>query len=382
MKKVLIITYNLHIGGIQKSLINILNYLCNDYDIDLFLFSNKGEYYSEIPKKVNILFPNKKYFVIGMSQKELLGESFLLFLKRLFLKIKIIIFGREKSLTKYLKDCFIPGEYDACISFQQNGPGKSMLFGANYCSLKVNSKIKVAFIHSDFEKSGTLTKYNLNEYYMFDYIFSVSETGKNTLSKYVDKTKLRVCKNLHNIENIVELSKMYSIKKRDVCTFVTVSRISEEKGIDRILSVAKRLNDSGLHFVWYIIGDGPLLSQYQDIIEREHIPNILFEGATKNPYPYILTSDYLVITSYHEASPMVVQEAQILGTSVLAVNYSSAKEFLNADAVCENDDDSLYNILFKAISSYPKIKKTFASEYTNDNNKQNVKELIEVLESL
>ena len=65
-----------------------------------------------------------------------------------------------------------------------------------------------------------------------------------------------------------------------------------------------------------------------------------------------------------------------------AVNYSSAKEFLNADAVCENDDDSLYNILFKAISLYPKIKKTFASEYTNDNNKQNVKELIEVLESL
>ena len=379
MKKILVIAYNLHIGGIQKSLLNLLNYLCNDYDITLLLFSNKGEYFSEIPKRVRILFPNKKYFVIGMSQKELLKNSFLLFLNRLVLKVKINIFGREKTLTKFLKKCTIPGEYDACISFQQNGPGKSMLFGANYCSLKVNSKIKVAFLHSDFEKAGTLTKYNIDEYDKFDFIFSVSETGKNTLSKYFDKSKLKVCKNLHNVENIIELSQRYSIDKRDVCTFVTVSRISEEKGIDRILNVAKKMNESGLRFVWHIIGDGPLLSQYKSIVEREHMANILFEGSTKNPYPYIFSSDYLVITSHHEASPMVVQEAQILGTSVLSVNYSSAKEFINNEAVCENNDDSLYDILSKAIDLYPKIKKTFVSGFTDENNRQNVKELIEVL---
>lgn len=382
MKKILIVAYNLHIGGIQKSLLNLLNYLCNDYDITIFLFSNKGEYLSEIPKSIKVLFPNKKYFVIGMSQKELFKESFLLFLKRLALKIKIVFFGREKTLIKFLKKCIIPGEFDACISFQQNGPGKSMLFGANYCSLSVESKIKMAFLHSDFEKAGTLTKYNIDEYNKFDYVFSVSETGKNTLCKYLDESRIRVCKNLHNIENIIDFAQQYSINKLDVCTFVTVSRISEEKGINRIISVAKRLNNSGMQFAWRIIGDGPLLSRYKKVVKREHVLNVFFEGATKNPYPYILSSDYLVITSRHEASPMVVQEAQILGTSVLAVNYSSAKEFINADSVCENDDISLYDILFKAISLYPKTQKSFSSDYTNKSNRQNAKELVEVLESL
>ena len=379
MRKILIFAYNMHIGGIQKSLLNLITFLSNRYDITLFLFSNKGEYLSQIPKNVTLVFPKKKYFAIGMSQKELLHYSFFTFLIRLFLKILICLFGREKILEKYLNRCIPKEKYDVCISFQQNGPGNSMLFGANYCCLNAFSKTKISFVHSDFEISGTATKSNIEEYSKFDYIFSVSQTGKNTLCKYFEEAKLRTCKNVHLINNINVLSKKMNIKKMNICSFVTVSRISEEKGIDRILKAALRLNELGFKYIWRIIGDGPLLNKYNSIKNKYNIKNIIFEGAKDNPYPYIAASDYLVITSRHEASPMVVQEAQILKKSVLAVNYSSAEEFLSKTNICNNDDDALLNLLKSAIIKYPAIMQSFDSEYTDGSNEDNIKELIEVL---
>jgi hypothetical protein len=49
-KKLLIVNNNLETGGIQKALINLLHELDKKkkYDIDLFLFSNTGEYRSGI----------------------------------------------------------------------------------------------------------------------------------------------------------------------------------------------------------------------------------------------------------------------------------------------------------------------------------------------
>lgn len=54
-KKIAIFQYDLNVGGIQKSLLNLLNNIDVDkYQIDLFLFSNVNFFEKEIPSSINI----------------------------------------------------------------------------------------------------------------------------------------------------------------------------------------------------------------------------------------------------------------------------------------------------------------------------------------
>lgn len=380
MKKIIIFTYNLHIGGIQKSLINFIKCLQEKYQITLFVFSKNGQYKDFLPRNIEIITGPKELLLFGCGFKELFRISFVMFLKKMLTRIKMHFYKKELLFEKILKK-YVPNEhFDAAISFQQNGPGNSFMFGCNYLCLACNAKTKLTFIHSDFENAMTGTDYNITEYKKFDFICSVSETGKATLEKYFDNAKLIVCKNTHLIEQILSMSKQYKIdRKQNCCHFVTISRISDEKGIDRIIEVSKYLNLLKLPFFWTVVGDGPNLKKYKAIVKRDKIDNLLFVGSKENPYPYLLNSDYLVISSYHEASPMVVQEAQILNKNVLAVNYSSAKEFLCDECVCDNSLNSLKQLISKAAKNYPRKIVSFDEQYTQETNFSNLQKIMEII---
>src|SRR5690606_23280287 len=101
---------------------------------------------------------------------------------RLFYIIHIIlkIFARlftNKIIIKLLgKKKIIDFHFDFAISYAQNGKKNSLVCGANHLVLyNFNSSIKSAFIHGDYINSGLNINYYNNEYYKFDYVFSVSK---------------------------------------------------------------------------------------------------------------------------------------------------------------------------------------------------------------
>ena len=53
MKRILIVNNNMHIGGVQKALLNLLQTLHADYDITLLLFSCGGALLNEVPADVH-----------------------------------------------------------------------------------------------------------------------------------------------------------------------------------------------------------------------------------------------------------------------------------------------------------------------------------------
>ena len=60
MKKILILSNAMEIGGAERAhlgLLNAFDYSC--YSVDLFLCRHTGELYKEIPKEVNILPMNQ-----------------------------------------------------------------------------------------------------------------------------------------------------------------------------------------------------------------------------------------------------------------------------------------------------------------------------------
>ena len=157
MKNIAIFTDNLNTGGIQKSIVNLLNNLdYNKYQVDLYLFNNKNFY--DLPKMVNLIYlekPNK------------------------FLK-----FIPFKTVYKFYKPNLKEKKYDVSIDFD------SYQMHTAIGALKCNSYKKVIWVHNDiYIKLKEETKYKIlhfffkSKYKMFDSFVAVSEGALNSFKK-------------------------------------------------------------------------------------------------------------------------------------------------------------------------------------------------------
>ena len=62
MKKVLITSFDMGIGGVERSLVNMLdNFDYNNYSVDLMLYRHQGEFLDMISDKVNLLDEKEGY---------------------------------------------------------------------------------------------------------------------------------------------------------------------------------------------------------------------------------------------------------------------------------------------------------------------------------
>ena len=86
--------------------------------------------------------------------------------------------------------------------------------------------------------------------------------------------------------------------------------------------------------------------------------SIFLEGEQLNPYRYVKNADYFLLPSFHEAAPMVFDEALTLGVPILTTKTLSAVELVesrNIGVVCENDEDSIYGMIREAAENPPKL---------------------------
>ena len=97
MKKILIVNNNMDMGGIQKSLVNLVKSLYEDYEITLLLFSKSGSLLAEIPKEVKIITPRKVFKVLGLSRTELKAYPLLYVLKGFLVKVAKL-FSRRSAM--------------------------------------------------------------------------------------------------------------------------------------------------------------------------------------------------------------------------------------------------------------------------------------------
>ena len=86
---------------------------------------------------------------------------------------------------------------------------------------------------------------------------------------------------------------------------------------------------------------------------------MIFHGEQSNPYPYMVGADLFLLTSYHEAAPMVIDEAVCLKLPVLTVKTTSSHEMVQlrqAGWVCENDQQALNDALLELLKDPSKIE--------------------------
>lgn len=97
MKKILIVSHALEIGGAERSLIGLLDAIDKkEYQVDLFLLRHEGELFSFIPEGIHLLSEIPSYTVLARPMVQTLKEGHVvLTAARMYGKIKA---------SKYIKD--------------------------------------------------------------------------------------------------------------------------------------------------------------------------------------------------------------------------------------------------------------------------------------
>lgn len=359
MNKVLISSFDMEVGGVERSLISMLNNF--DYEnnnIDLMLYKHKGDFMKLLPKRPNLLPEVDAYTSFRKSIAQLFKErKFKLAIARGKAKLEANKIANENNfldsgyiqmqlMWKYSLP-YLPKldkEYDVAISY---------LWPHYFVSEKVKAKRKIAWIHTDYSTIETDIDMDLKMWNKFDYIMAVSEECKNAfLKKYPSlKGKVRVMENITSPEFIRKMAEEdieENIKEDDSFKLVSVARLSHAKGIDNAVKALKLLHDRGLtNIKWYVVGYGGDEEMIRKIIKENNLEDsFILLGKKINPYPYINAGDIYVQPSRYEGKAVTVGEAQILGKPVIITNYTTSKSQVreNIDGyICELSIEGIAN---------------------------------------
>lgn len=386
MKKLLIVNNNMHIGGVQKSLLNLLGEIHKDYDITLLLFYTGGRLLEEIPDDIKIIEARGPFRYFGMTKHD--AKSGFDKLGRMFWASVTRVFGR-----KFTVNLMIPFQkklfgFDTAVSFLHSGENHMFYGGCNEFVLKCSeAKKKITFLHCDYKKINANSKYNAEIYSQFDKIAACSEGCRqsflNLLPQFKDKTF--TVENCHNYNKIRNSAKAENISlPSDKLNIVTVARFGKEKGVLRAIRAVSKLEKKDL-LKYYIIGDGTEFEQAKALIDELKLSeNVTLLGEKENPYGYIKAADLLLIPSYSEAAPMVIGEAACLGVPVLSTETSSSEEMVAATGygfVCKNSQDGITQALEEIINNQNLIKEKSSflnsQKFSNVNALKQFSELVE-----
>lgn len=376
-KKLIIVNNNMKMGGVQKSLSNLLWNIQNDYDITLYLFYPKGIYMKDIPRSVHVERCTSLFRYLGMSQGEC--RSVYDQLLRGGLALLCRIFGRSFVMKALLlSQKTLSRHYDYAVSYLHNGNPHSFYGGVNEFVLeRIRADKKIAYLHCDYINSGSNNQENNKLYYRFDRIAACSEGCRRNFLKVLPELRYKcftVC-NSHNFEQIRRLSETDTLQyQKGFIHVVCVSRLAHEKGIARAIRAAAYGIKQGLPLALHLVGSG---KQYQDLVrlaqEKGIAENVHFYGEQSNPYRFMKNADLLLITSYHEAAPMIIEEAAFLGLPVLSTATSSSNEMIRKKErgwVCGNSQKAINRRLVYLFSDgkgeYKQIKQALEGK-TFDN---------------
>lgn len=339
MKRILIVSHAMELGGAERSLIGLLNVLDpKRYEIDLFLLRHEGELLEYIPEYVHVLPKVAAYTVLARPMKDTLREGhFWLTGVRLYAKIKAARYNKKhqykdsavaleyshKYIKRYMPKINPTVEYDLAISF---------LTPHYFVAEKVRAKKKIAWIHTDYKKVQINILSETVMWGKYDYIASISEE--------VSKSFLEVCPSLRSklilIENILperlikrqamelDVTKEMPVIK-DGFRFLSIGRYCTAKNFDNVPAICSCLLKKGFKVKWYIIGfggDEELIRQKIAAAKMEEY--VILLGKKENPYPYIKACDLYVQPSRYEGKSVTVREAQMFAKPVVITAYPTS----------------------------------------------------------
>ncbi len=329
MKKILFLINTLSGGGAEKVLVDLVNNMDKSkYSITLLTRDLTGIYFKDVASDICVKSINKFKNPL---------------LKKLFNKLLTSVLKPE-----WVYNLFVKGDYDIEVAFLEGEPTKILSASPN--------KNKIAWVHTDLynyyghEKIFKTIEENGECYRKFNKIICVSESAKVGFKKQFGfDENVYVQYNPVNEKNIIEKAReaIDEIKISSKLKVVTVGRLVQQKGYDRLLSVHRRLIDEEFDYELWIIGDGSDRKSLEKYIMENNLTNsVKLLGFQANPYKFMSAADVFVCSSYVEGFSTVMTEAIILGLPCVTTNCSGMTELIGNSEygrLIENDEDGIYN---------------------------------------
>ncbi len=340
-KRLLFIVNTLGRAGAEMARINLMKMLqsLGTFQIDLYSIIPRGELFSRVPEGVRIL--NKRTSegsVLSFGGRlHIAGQVVSACVRTGFRQLPQIIrnlkaqkrdTGRlqlDKALWRLLAAAApaLEDTYDLAVSYIE---GASAYFLAG----KVKAHSKAAFIHIDYLKAGYTAQMDQGCYDQVDRIFVVSnEVGEKFCTVYPQyREKVKLFRNLLDPETILTRAKETGFTDDyQGIRLVTVGRLHYQKGYDIAIQACARMVKDGYDVRWYILGDGSERANLEKLIDQYGVKErFILLGAKDNPYPYVAQADLYVHATRFEGKSIAIEEAQILGKTIIASDCTGNTE--------------------------------------------------------
>ncbi len=336
--RILIAMHYLEIGGAEAALIGLLNAF--DYtrmDVDLFLYSHRGEFMEFIPPQAKLLPEIKEYAMIEAPMvRALRGMCLGVVYGRLKSKIKFSRYVRHSNpkdgnaIFSYVGKCvtpYLPDINDACYDL-----AISFMTPHNIVLDKIKAKKKICWIHTDYTQIDINAGLELPVWAAYHNIISISPTVTDSFCTVFPSLRNKIIE-IGNIlpEKIIKRrAEEFIPAEIDINNFnlLTIGRFSYPKNLDNVPEICREvIGKTGIkNLKWHIIGfggDEQLIRQR--IRDAGMDNNVIILGKRTNPYPYIKSCDLYIQPSRYEGKSVTVREAQMLGKPVVITNYPTAK---------------------------------------------------------
>lgn len=347
MKRYLFVYGEINGGGAERVLLDILKNI--DYSqnsVDLLQINGGGILIDEVPQQVCII---EAWHGYPMSYRVALAMS-----KRL---------GIDCTL-KYWMDKTLEGRhYDVAISFLEGMPTKVHSLIMQFADRNYS------WVHCDldrfrYEADLFRGSKELEAYNKMNAVVCVAKDTERAFHQRFQKLKSPTIV-IYNPIDSAKIRKMATENEfaNDKFTIAVCGRLTPPKKIDRVLRLAKRLKDANRKVKIQLIGDGELRNELQLQANDYDVTDIIeFAGFTRNPYPYIKSSQMLLSTSCAEGFSLVICEAMALGVPVIATKTAGPMEILDGNKyglLCEHDDESIYNAVCRMIDD-DELRRTYS----------------------
>lgn len=360
--KILITNGHLRVGGVEKSLVDLLKSIdYSQHQVDLLLFEGGGEYLSQIPSEVNIILYDLQS-IYGSFKQIMLDSLKRKEFRNAFMKIIFMLRSRVSvKFTALLKLLNITEKkYDCAIAYRVG-------ISNDYVSFCVSAKRKYMWWHyGDFEYNKTTVRNWRIALKNITQIVCVSEsTRKLILPYFPEKSKeIVVLPNMIIADEIIKKSVMFHPYQydEDRIKIVSVGRLSSEKRMINIVYVMEKICQLGYKKIkWYIIGDGRERANIEKEILKKDLQDYIFcMGNQENPYPYIADADLYVHPSYIESQGLAILEAMTLGVPCVVTKSRGPCEFIQDEEnglLVERSPEALLNGVVRIITDYQLFEK-------------------------
>lgn len=228
---------------------------------------------------------------------------------------------------------FVNYKYDIEVAFQCDLPTRIVGHSLN------KKAAHIIWMHGwDFWK---------DEFESADKVVCVSRTNEEKCRDILEvQGNVTHC---YNIIDNISISKMSSepveLLPPERPRFISVGRLSPEKGYSRLVRILSELRYEGYIFSLIIVGGGDEMESIKAEIAKTNMEDyITMTGIQSNPHKFTAKADCFICSSFSEGYSTACTEAAILGIPIISTNVPGGKEIID-DCECgiltEIDDESL-----------------------------------------